>query len=237
MKRFFAAVTITALLLGGCSAGPAGPGGPPSGPPPAGHTIEGDPCGPRHFTANPTALVAATTRLLSAIRATDEPKDIFRDYFTDDTPVLSSRMTSVENMGLSRETMLLEFLKSDLRRVAISCDGRTGASSGVIETDEMFRSYDLIWQKDEKGQWRVTFVHLDTEAGAEAAPDFIKSSIASCDNRPAEQDEIWTANGIYLGGGSTDGSIRWTVAPHWEGPTTFSIDLWNGNEWTQPFEE
>ena len=184
----------------------------------------------RHFTASPTVLVAATSRLISAIRTTDEPADIYDDYFRRDATILFDRPRNIETAGLFRERLLWRLAQSTLTDAIISCDGRTGVTSGTLPADEMTDAYDLVWKQDSKGEWRIAaFVTPSRGSGDAQDGAFIRSLTAGCD---APDDSPMVAEGAGVATGrSSDGSLYWEMHHAADAAPRFILGAWDGDEW------
>ena len=126
----------------------------------------------------------------------------------------------------------------------MSCDGRTGASTGAWQrVDGTFGYYTTIWQQTSKSkitkpEWKWHLDHGDALSEPRLADDFIGSRIASCNgNAKAAAAALTPAAGANASLGQTgarasaDGTFLWSWSVQENGAREVKILLWNGSEY------
>lgn len=122
-------------------------------------------------------------------------------------------------------------------RVIMSCDGKTGVTTGAIRWGETDGFYTTVWQYQPRGrggaegEWEWTLSHGDGVETAIPEPDIVKTDVASCDSRPAVPPPIGP-NTI-----SGDGTliVRWEAAE--SGSRFVQVQIWDGETFQTVLED
>lgn len=132
------------------------------------------------------------------------------------------------------------------KRLFISCDGRTGAASGVLQfPDGPAGIYTSVWQNLEKprakkSKWRWVFNHGAVAASPVANDDMISSRTAVCTGDPKAllagvqmgalpKDADIAAPGASGARASADGTMVWRWQVRADNSRLVTIELWNGS--------
>lgn len=124
-------------------------------------------------------------------------------------------------------------------RVFMSCDGKTGVTTGAWSQDGKPGYYTTVWQYFQRaakpGEWRWMLHHHDYTAQAAAEPDMLQTRTASCDGAPTASVAA-PAEGVQMKQGfSRDQSLSWTWQYRPDGSRYLSVNIWNGAGWEKAF--
>ena len=127
----------------------------------------------------------------------------------------------------------------------LSCDGRTGITTGAIRWGDVDGSYTTIWRQEgtrpDRSEWRWLVSHGDARAAPLAAPDFLRTQVADCGASvpaPSLPGSSSNAADRSTGAGhSRDNSLRWSWKVEADNSRTVSAELWNGSGWDRVIED
>ena len=119
-------------------------------------------------------------------------------------------------------------------RVFMSCDGKTGVTTGAIKWGDVDGYYTTVWQffkkPDGTGDWRWLLSHGDQIDMRREAPEFLQTKTASCKgkanapiNAPDEGVQMKTSF-------SRDQSLNWEWQLRPDKSRTLIVRLWNGSD-------
>ena len=123
--------------------------------------------------------------------------------------------------------------------VTMSCDGKTGVTTGAIKWGNVDGYYTTVWQYFQKsnggGEWRWLLSHGDMLKEPRQAPDFLKTKTASCKGKATAQVTA-PAEGVKMKQGfSRDQSLSWTWQYRPDGARILSVNYWDGDGWKRAF--
>ena len=105
------------------------------------------------------------------------------------------------------------------RRVYVSCNGRTAASTGAWQRPDGSRGYfTTIWQLNDKGEWKWALDHGDSLAKPLAETEALRGYTATC--RKADR----SGSGV-----PQDSSLLWTYDVREDGSRLLRVETWNGS--------
>ena len=226
MKR--AAALVSALALSACAGGPGS------------HRVERAPDGQRVLrgyngeelerTPNPSALVAGEIAFAHAARE-DGQWTAFRSFAADDAVMFVPGMVPAKDWLASRDDPPAA-AQWQPHLVVMSCDGRTGATTGALQRpDGSVGYYTRVWHRPNKrgGQWEWVLSHGDTPAAPRPEPDFVKTQIANCKiDIPTVTDNPLAKPGS-IERRSDDRTIIWRATVGADGSRVVTVDLWTGS--------
>lgn len=213
MKAYFP--LLLGLCLAGCASGPA--------------------ADVRSFQpkiANPSAIIAAEI----AFNQLAQQKGQWTAF----------RATAAKDavMFVPQPTMALEYLKGKAdpaksvkwqpHRAYMSCDGKTGATTGAWQRpDGSVGYFTTVWQFIQTndrgdGEWKWVLDHGDTLTTPRAPKEMIETKVASCKGRAPAMLLAPPEGAKMKTGYSRDQSLSysWIVLP--DGARTVEVKLWNG---------
>jgi hypothetical protein len=132
-------------------------------------------------------------------------------------------------------------------RVFMSCDGRTGVTTGAWQRpDGSVGYFTTVWQWIPKGnpdprmpgvmgdgEWKWVLDHGGALTAPRAEPEFIETKIASCKGRanaPLTAPDV----GVQMKSGfSYDQSLNWEWQVRPDKSRTISVRLWNGSDFDE----
>lgn len=116
--------------------------------------------------------------------------------------------------------------------VYLSCDGKTGVTTGEIRWGEVDGYYTTVWQYFErrggKGEWRWLVSHGDALSEARKAPEFLQTKSASCKGKAPASIQVGEAGVQMKQGLSFDQSLSHTWRYRPDGSRSLVVKLWNG---------
>jgi hypothetical protein len=117
-------------------------------------------------------------------------------------------------------------------KVFMSCDGKTGVTTGAIKWGDVDGYYTTVWQffqkPDGTGDWRWLFSHGDKIETRREAPEFLQTKIASCKGRanaPINAPDKGVQMKTMF---SRDQSLNWEWQLRPDKSRTVTVRLWNG---------
>ncbi len=137
---------------------------------------------PLKLSANPSALIAEEIALKQAAKIKGRVA-AERDVAAPDGitfapgPVLARTYL--------KDISFLPLLEWQVHKVIMSCDGKTGVTTGAWTDDKKHTGYfTTVWQRYERpdgsGKWLIALSHGDKLARPRPAPDFAETKTASC---------------------------------------------------------
>lgn len=119
-------------------------------------------------------------------------------------------------------------------RVFMSCDGKTGVTTGAIKWGDVDGYYTTVWQffqkPDGTGDWRWLLSHGDQVEMRREAPEFLQTKTASCKgkanapiNAPDEGVQMKTSF-------SRDQTLNWEWQLRPDKSRALIVRLWNGSD-------
>jgi hypothetical protein len=223
--RYLLGAMLVASVLAGC----AGP-----------QSFRGDIPGQR--VANTSAIVVAE---IDFARQAQEKGQwtAFRDTAADDAIMFVPQLVRAQDWlkGRADPDNAVAWQPHEL---FMSCDGRTGASTGAWQrTDERFGYYTTIWQQTDKSRitkpdWKWHLDHAAPLSEPRIAEDIIGSRIASCagDAKAAAAGMVSPASsGAQPAQSGTraspDGTFLWSWSVLNDDAREVKIMLWNGSSY------
>ncbi len=128
-------------------------------------------------------------------------------------------------------------------KVFMSCDGKTGVTTGAIQqADGSVGYFTTAWQWLDKGpippsappgymgngEWRWLVNHTDRLITPREAPEFIETKVASCKGQPGAPLAAPPAGARMKMNLSRDQSLNFTWVVQPDGSRTVTARLWNG---------
>ncbi|WP_420606718.1 hypothetical protein [Novosphingopyxis sp.] len=233
MKR--ATFLLAALALSACAQGP----GPRRGEraPDGQRVLRGFDGEKLERTANPSALVAEEIAFARAARE-DGQWTAFRRFAADDAVLFVPAMVDAKTWLTGRADPA-EAAAWQPHRVIMSCDGRTGVTTGARQRpDGSFGYYTTVWYRpnERNGQWGWVLDHGDTLAEPLAEPDFVRTSVAECRGGVPTVTGANARRDGYVQGLSDDRTLVWEAAVQPDGSRSVTVDLWNGEDYDRLIE-
>jgi hypothetical protein len=125
-------------------------------------------------------------------------------------------------------------LKWQPHKAVMSCDGKTGVTTGAWERpDGTFGYFTTVWQFVEKntrgeGTWKWVLHHHDTLTAPRAPKEMIETKVASCKGQASTTLATPPDGAIEKSGFAGDQSLRYGYIVRPNGARTVEIKLWNG---------
>ncbi len=214
-KPFIAALALTTLAACAQSAPPPEPIVERSGK-------------PYQFTADPGALVAVDIAMQRSLRKDGFAKMAKNYANTKANLLMNARvpLTSVGNNG----AILPRFINTHTSRVAMSCDGMSGAVLTLaMDGDERDWAVLTIWNKDLRGAWRWSLMALQPDdGGILAQTELISSVVARCGSRPGSTISAPAVGVDMQVGYAPDQTLSWTSTVTSQGQSNLAVRAWDG---------
>ena len=229
-------LVMAALLLGSCAQGP-GPGRAERAPD-GQRVLRGFDGEKLERTASPSALVAEEIAFAQAARE-DGQWTAFDDFAADDAVMFVPEMVRAKDW-LSGRADPAAAVAWQPHRVIMSCDGRTGATTGAWQKpDGSFGYFTTIWHKPDKrgARWQWLLDHGDVLAQPRPEPDFIKTNVGQCRGGVPTVTDNPTPSPVSIEGRSDDRTIVWRATVGADKARTVSVDLWNGTSYDRLIED
>jgi hypothetical protein len=186
------------------------------------------------LSANPSALVSADMTMARLAQQkglwTAMREHVARDavIFTPQPKIAAEWMKSQVNPAQS--------IKWQPHKVFISCDGKTGVTTGAWQApDKSFGYYTTVWGFAEKqgepsneGKWQWVLDHNDILTKPRAAPDSIYTRTASCKGSAPAEITAPPENAVMKQGLSRDQSLSYTWVYRPDKSRSISVSMWNG---------
>ena len=126
-------------------------------------------------------------------------------------------------------------------RVFMSCDGKTGVTTGAIKWGDVDGYYTTVWQffqkADGTGDWRWIVSHGDAVDTRREAPEFLQTKSASCKGSPNIPLTAPDVGEQLKKGLSRDQSLSWTWRYRPDKSRTLQVETWNGDAWESAFTD
>ena len=211
------AVTISVLLLSACASQPRGTG------------VNG----PIRFVKNPSVVLA----LDIAQNREAQEKDAYtalRDTASEDALLFVPEPVMAKPWLKAQPP--LKNTKWQPHEVILSCDGKTGVTTGAIQWGNVQGYYTTVWQFFERrdgkggGEWRWVLSHGAMLEKPRIAPEFLATRSASCKGR-APASLTAPAEGVQMKQGfSIDQSLSygWQYRP--DRSRVLTVNIWDGEK-------
>lgn len=125
--------------------------------------------------------------------------------------------------------------------VVMSCDGKTGVTTGAIKWGDVDGYYTTVWQffqkPDGTGEWRWLLSHGDKVEKRREAPEFLQTKTASCKGSPNIPLSAPDVGEQMKKGLSRDQSLSWTWRYRPDKSRTLQVETWNGDAWESAFTD
>ena len=226
MKR-----ALALMLLAGLAACASGPGSRRGERAPDGQRVlRGYDGSQLERTASPSALVAEQIALSQAARE-DGQWTALRDFAAADAVMFVPQLVRAQDW-LNNRADPAAAMRWQPHEVVMSCDGRTGATTGAMQRpDGSFGYYTTVWHRPytRSGRWAWVLRHDDTLAAPRPEPDFVRTRIGDCrgDVPTVTRDAAPTASSVE--GRSDDRTIVWRAVVQPDGSRRVTVDLWQGS--------
>jgi hypothetical protein len=189
---------------------------------------------PLKLSANPSALVSAD---LTMARMAQEKGlwTAMREYVARDA-VIFTPQPKVAAEWMKTQTNPAAAVKWQPHKVFMSCDGKTGVTTGAYQApDKSFGYYTTAWGFAEKadsltneGKWQWMLDHNDQLTSPRAAPEIIETRTASCKGSAPAEISAPPENVVMKQGLSRDQSLSYTWVYRPDKSRSISVSLWNG---------
>lgn len=212
MRRF--AIVIAALALTSCAAGQSG--------------------APRNFEpklANPSAVIAAE---IAFNRLAQEKGQwtAFRQTVAKDAVMFTPQPTNAAEWLKGKADPAVS-VKWQPHKAFMSCDGKTGVTTGAWQKEGTQGYFTTVWQWFEKGsrgdgEWKWVLDHADTLSTPRASAEMIETKVASCKGKAPAALNAPAVGAQMKMGFSRDQSLSYTWVVQPSGARTLNVQLWNG---------
>lgn len=216
-----------ALFLASCAGNPAQPG-------------RGD--RPVPFAKNPTVVLAldiAQSRNAQERGAWQALADTAAQNAILFTPAPVNAKEWIEG----RKSASDEGAKWQPHRVYLSCDGKTGVTTGAFQQLEGTKTgfYTTVWQYLENsrgdGEWRWLLRHGAPLDEPRVEPEMLQTRSASCKGEPTASVVAPVENVQMMQGFSRDQSLSWTWQYRPDRSRYLAVNIWNGSGWEKVFAD
>lgn len=215
MKKILLPMLLGVLTISACAAAPPRRAGPPL-------TLD----------ANPSALLAVEIAM-KQLAVQIGRSEALRQFAAPDAVMFVPQRVAAA--GWLKDNKALPPIDWDVHRVVISCDGKAGVTTGAWRAPGDVHGYfTTVWQRYEKAgdnaKWLWTLTHDDRLDTPLAAPDFVKTDIASCKGR-APTSITAPSEGVELRQGlSRDQSLSWTWQYRADRSRSLEVKIWDGEK-------
>ncbi|NJM49569.1 MAG: hypothetical protein HC843_00590 [Sphingomonadales bacterium] len=215
MKKLFFAALLPAIILSAC-AGPQQRG----------------PKRPLKLDANPSALLALEIAMEQLGNEKGRSEGL-RSYAAPDAVMFVPDLVMAP--AWLKNNKALPSIDLDVYRVIMSCDGKTGVTTGAWTASDSLKGYfTTVWQwyerRDGSGEWRWVLTHDDRLTTPRKAPEFIQTETASCKGK-APATLIAPDEGVQMKQGlSRDQSLSWTWQYRADKSRSLTVALWDGEK-------
>ncbi len=239
MTRFAktsAALLMAALTLSACAQGPGA--GRFERAPDGQRVLRGYDGEKLDRTANPSALVAEELAFAKAARE-DGQWTAFREYADDDAVMFQPGLVRAKDW-LSGRADPPAPVQWQPHRVVMSCDGRTGATTGSWQRpDGTTGYYTTIWRRPytRNGQWEWVLDHGDALAEPLAEPEFVRTQVAECRGGVPTVTDNPAQTSSSIERRSEDRTIVWRASVTADQSRRVTVDLWNGESYDTVIED
>jgi hypothetical protein len=182
--------------------------------------------------ANPSAIIAADIGFNQLAQQKGQ-WTAFRETAAKDAVMFAPQPTLALEW-LKGKTDPAAPLKWQPHKAVMSCDGKTGVTTGAWERpDGTFGYFTTVWQFVEKnargdGTWKWVLHHHDILTAPRAPKEMIETKVASCKGQAPAPTAIPSDGIIEKAGYAADQSLRYSYAVQPNGARTVEIKLWNG---------
>jgi len=194
--------------------------------------------GPIPFAKNPSVILALDIAQSRAAQETDAYSALLE---TAADRAITFIPEPVGAKGWLKAQSPLKNTVWQPHKVYMSCDGKTGVTTGAIKWGDVDGYYTTVWQyfqkSNGKGEWRWLLSHGDMVAVAREAPEFLQTKTASCKGRGTAQVSA-PPEGVQMKQGfSRDQSLSWTWQYRADKSRSLTVNVWNGDMWDKAFAD
>ena len=186
------------------------------------------------LSANPSALVSAD---INMARMAQEKGlwTAMRAYVARDAVIFTPAPVKADEW-MKTMTNPASAIKWQPHKVLMSCDGKTGVTTGAWQApDKRFGYYTTAWGFADKqggtpgeGKWQWLLDHEDILAKPRIAPEIIATRIASCKGSAPTEISAPAENAVMKQGLSRDQSLSYTWIYLPDKSRSITVSLWNG---------
>ena len=189
--------------------------------------------GPRNFEAklaNPSAVIAAE---IAFNRLAQEKGQwtAFRETAAKDAIMFVPQPVEAQNWLKGRADPA-QSVKWQPHKAFMSCDGKTGVTTGAWQKASASGYFTTVWQYFERGpgrgEWKWVLDHADTLSTPRAPTEMIETKVASCKGKAPAALNAPSVGAQMKMGFSRDQSLNWTWVVQPNGARTLNVQLWNG---------
>ena len=213
MKKTVAVLLLSSLLVSACASQPRGPRR------------------PLKLSANPSALLAQEIAMEQLGQEKGRSAGL-RKYAAPDAIMFAPQLVDAQKWLKDAKLPPIDW---DVHKVIMSCDGKTGVTTGAwTASGDLHGYFTTVWQRYEKrngsGKWLWALTHDDRLDKPLKAPDFIQTQTASCKGR-APTSISAPAEGVRMKQGlSRDQSLSWTWQYRPDQSRMLEIKIWDGEK-------
>jgi hypothetical protein len=147
-------------------------------------------------------------------------------------------------MFVPQPTLALEWLKGKAdpaapikwqpHKAVISCDGKTGVTTGAWERpDGAVGYFTTVWQFVEKnargdGEWKWVLHHMDKLTVPRAPKEMIETTVASCKGQASATRTAGPQGATIKTGYARDQSLRYSYVVQPNNARSIEVTYWNG---------
>lgn len=182
--------------------------------------------------ANPSAIIAADIGFNQLAQQKGQ-WTAFREMAAKDA-VLFAPQPTLAQIWLKGKADTPAPLKWQPHKAFMSCDGKTGVTTGAWERpDGRVGYFTTVWQYVEKntrgdGEWKWLLHHADSLSVPRAPKEMIETKVASCKGA-ASGTFVAPEQGVMMKTGyARDQSLSYTYIVQANGARTIEVRLWNG---------
>lgn len=189
--------------------------------------------GRRHFTANPTALVAAEIELKQLARKDGQWKALLDSAAPGAELFVPQRVAAEEWLkGRDEPDSLASWQPLE---VWMSCDGSYGVVRGSWRQADAAGPFVALWQRQEDRSYKWLLGKGSTRDEAPGDADMIAAHVADCSASRAASASLPAAGDARRSGESADGSLQWSEGMTADGSWSFVLQIWDGTSYPVAF--
>ncbi len=186
------------------------------------------------LSANPSALVSAD---INMARMAQEKGlwTAMREYVARDAVIFTPAPVKADEW-MKTQVNPAAAIKWQPHKVFISCDGKTGVTTGAWQApDKSFGYYTTAWGFADKqggapgeGKWQWMLDHNDILSKPRVVPEIISTRTASCKGSAPAEISAPPENVVMKQGLSRDQSLSYTWIYRPDKSRSITVSLWNG---------
>ncbi|MFA6219036.1 MAG: hypothetical protein WC692_04560 [Erythrobacter sp.] len=184
--------------------------------------------------ANPSKVVAAE---LAFARAAQEKGQwtAFRQFATEDAVMFVPEPVNAQEW-LRKQADPAQAVAWQPHEVWSSCDGSLAVTRGAWQRPGgTFGYFTTVWQRDSKtGEYRWVMDQGDALTTPLIEPEFIATTIASCEGAPSPLLFPLADGSASFSGRSRDATLDWRVAVLPDKSRVVTLSYWDGRAWQSP---